>query len=180
MNVDRRQEIRNQVTQLANTQNPIFDIRNNLVYILADILAYILADALSININHKCSIVEIMKAEEYLEIYQILVISGNDDYDFVYVGPNRDKRIVLFHHDDHYDYIKSLPAFFNKDKFCFVCLHPYQNDYFHSCVKICKVCKQKNCVQKPDKSFKCEKCKILCSDKDCFLKHQEEVCKDYS
>jgi len=28
-NVDRRQDIRNQVTQLANRQNPIFDIRNN-------------------------------------------------------------------------------------------------------------------------------------------------------
>ena len=70
LNVDRRQEIRNQVTQLANTQNPFFDIRNNLVYILADILAYILADALSINISHKCSIVEI-----------------TNDFDFLYVGP---------------------------------------------------------------------------------------------
>ena len=28
-NVDRRQDIRNQVTQLANRQNPIFEIRNN-------------------------------------------------------------------------------------------------------------------------------------------------------
>ena len=138
---------------------------------------YNLADA--ININHKCSIVEIMKAEEYLDIYQIIVISGND-FDFVYVGPSKDKRIVLFHHDVHYDYIKSLPAFFNEDKFCFVCLSPYQNDLFHVCVKICKVCRQKNCVQKPDKSFKCEKCKILCSNKECLLKHQECVCKDYS
>ena len=92
---------------------------------------YILADALSIIINHKCSIHEIMKAEKYLEIYQILVISG-EDFDFVYVGPNRDKKIVLFYHDDHYDYIKSLPAFFNKEKFCFVCLHPYQKDFFHA------------------------------------------------
>ena len=59
---------------------------------------YILADALSININHKCSIHEIIKAEVYLEIYQILEISG-EDFDFVYVGPNRDKKIVLFHHN---------------------------------------------------------------------------------
>ena len=73
---------------------------------------YILANALSININHKCSIVEIMKAEEYLEIYQILVISGNDDFDFVYIGPNRDKKIVLF----------------------------YQKDYFHSCVETKELC----------------------------------------
>ena len=86
----------------------------------------------------------------------------------------------MFHHNDHFDYIKSLPAFFNKDKFCFVCLHPYQKAFFHACVKICKVCKQNNCVQKPDKSFKCEKCKILCSVKDCLLKHQEGVCKNYS
>ena len=86
---------------------------------------YILADALSININQKCSIVEIMKAEEYLKIYQILVISSDNDFDFVYVGPSKEKRIVLLHHADHYDYIKSLPAFFNKHKFCFVCLQPY-------------------------------------------------------
>ena len=140
---------------------------------------YILADALSINVNHKCSIVEIKKAEEYLEIYQLLVISG-EDFDFVYVGPPKDKKIVLFHHKDHFDYIKSLPAFFNKHNFCFLCLHTYHNDFFHACVKICKVCKQKNCVQKPDKSFKCDKCKLLCSDKDCLLKHQENVCEDYS
>ena len=30
------------------------------------------------------------------------------------------------------------------------------------------------------KSFKCEKCKVLCSNKECLLKHQEEVCKDFS
>ena len=29
LNVDRRQEIRNHVTQLSNRQNPIYDIRNN-------------------------------------------------------------------------------------------------------------------------------------------------------
>ena len=49
---------------------------------------------------------------------------------FVYCGEAKDKKIVLFHNNNHYDYIKSLPAFFNEKKFCFICFQPYQNDFF--------------------------------------------------
>ena len=85
---------------------------------------YILADALSININHKCSVVEIMKAQEYLEILKILILFTLDQIEI--------KK--LFHHNDHYDNIKSLPAFFNKDKFFLFCLFISVSKRFFSCV----------------------------------------------
>jgi hypothetical protein len=40
------------------------------------------------------------------------------------------KKIFLFYNNNHYDYIKSLPAFFNEKKFCFICFQPYQNGFF--------------------------------------------------
>jgi hypothetical protein len=39
-------------------------------------------------------------------------------------------KIFFFHHNDHYGYIKSLPAFFKEKKFCFICFKPYQIDFF--------------------------------------------------
>jgi hypothetical protein len=97
--------------------------------------------------NRKLSIDDLKRVETYLKIYQILIISADKQYDFVYVGPTQEKKIVLLHNEDHYDYIKSLPAFFNEKKFCFICLKPYSHDFYHKCIKICKLCQQKTCNQ---------------------------------
>ena len=66
--------------------------------------------------------------EDHLKDYQILVVSNENNYEFVYVGSPKIKKIVLLYSNYHLDFIKSLPAFFNEKKFCFLCLQPYQNE----------------------------------------------------
>ena len=87
------------------------------------------------------------------------------------------KKIVLLYSNFHLDFTKSLPAFFNEKKFCFLCLQPYQNDFFHKCIKICKLCERKTCISKRLKdNFKCQNCKNNCLNEICLLIHQEKIC----
>ena len=135
-----------------------------------------LAKRMKFNEHTIISLVEIKQIELHLKEYQILVVSDTDNFDFIYVGERKDKQIVLFFHDSHFDYIKSLPAFFDCDKFCFICLLPFHHDLSHECIKICKFCHQKGCGQEKNTEFICSKCKVFCSDKTCLLNHQEKVC----
>ena len=139
-----------------------------------------LAKEMNIDLNVKCSIAEIKRAEEYLKIYQMLVISSENDFEFIYAGAKKDKQIILFHHNNHFDYVRSLPAFFNDKKFCFTCLSPYHDDLSHDCIKLCKICRQKTCKKEQDSQLKCTTCKIVCSSKECLMYHQENVCKFFS
>jgi hypothetical protein len=95
----------------------------------------------------------------------------------LYCGEAKDKRIVLFHHNNHYDYIKSLPAFFNEKTFCFICFQPNQNDFFHKCSKVCKLCERKTCKEVVIK--KLNNFKNPCLNDSCLLIHQENVCPKY-
>ena len=70
-------------------------------------LAKQLANDVGINAKRTCSIDDIKKIEKYLSIYQILIVSSKNDFEFVYCGEAKDKKIVLFHNNNHYDYIKS-------------------------------------------------------------------------
>ena len=108
--------------------------------------------------------------------YQVLVVSDTNNFDFIYVGERKDKKILLFFHNSHFDYIKSLSAFFDCDKFCFICLLPYQTDLAHKCIKIFKLCHQKGCGQEKNAEFIGSKCKVFCSDKTSLFNHQEKVC----
>ena len=105
--------------------------------------------------------------------YQVLVVSDTNNFDFIYVGA-RIKKLFFFFHDSHFDYLKSLPAFFDCDKFRFICLLPYHHNLAHKCLKICKLCNQKGWKEQREKNkeFICSKCKVLCSDKTCLLNNQ--------
>jgi hypothetical protein len=47
-----------------------------------------------INANRTCSIGDIKKIERYLSIYQIIIVSSKNDFEFVYCGEAEDKKIV--------------------------------------------------------------------------------------
>jgi hypothetical protein len=120
----------------------------------------------------------IKKVEEYIKTYQILIISKDEDYQFVYVGSQKYDQIILLHKNNHYDLITSLPGFFESRKFCFKCLKPYNHDKNHSCIQICKFCKRKNCSQTHDSQFKCQNCNGKANNEMCshqIISHQEIV-----
>jgi len=64
-----------------------------------------------------------------------------------------------------------------KKKFCFVCFQPYQNDFFHKCIKICEFCEIKTCKEEVIK--KCNNCNTNCLNDLCLLIHHEKVCPKY-
>jgi len=94
-----------------------------------------LAREMKFNEHTIISLVEIKQIEQHLKEYQVLVVSDTNNFDFIYVGA-RIKKLFFFFHDSHFDYLKSLPAFFDCDKFCFICLLPYHHNLAHKCLKI--------------------------------------------
>ena len=115
----------------------IRDSRNN----LQTRKVYEIAFKLNLNVNEPLGINEIIKIEMFLENYQIIVLNGDNANEFDDVGPEKDKKIVLYLKDNHFDFIKSLPAFLDKYYFCFKCMHGYSVFENHPCNDVCKKCK---------------------------------------
>ncbi len=68
------------------------DSRNN----LQTRKAYEIALKLNLNVNEPWGLNEIKKIEMFLENYQIIVLNGDNANEFDYVGPEKDKKIVLY------------------------------------------------------------------------------------
>lgn len=145
--------------------------RNN----LQNIKAYELAFKLNININHPLGYDEISRVENYLKQYQILILNGDNANEFDYIGPVKEKKIVLYLKDNHYDFVKSLPAFFDKYYFCYKCLKGYSVYENHPCNEVCKKCKDKNCSNE-NKFVKCDFCGVLCKSNECLMNHRLKIC----
>lgn len=59
---------------------------------------------------HRCGISEIKMFQEVVSGYQINIISKDHFNGIIYSGPEAEKRIYLYHHEEHYDVITSMPA----------------------------------------------------------------------
>ena len=55
-----------------------------------------------------CGISEIKKFQAALPDYQLNVISKEHLNALIYSGPEAEKHLYLYHHDDHYDVITSM------------------------------------------------------------------------
>ena len=139
--------------------------------------AYELAFKLNININEPIGFDKIKQVELYLENYQIIILNGNNANEFDYVGPVKPKQIVLYLKDNHYDFVKSLPAFFNKSYFCFQCYKGYSVYEHHPCNEVCKKCRNRNCGMSSDNiQVKCDFRGVYCKSNNCLMTHRLKVC----
>ena len=68
--------------------------------------------------------------------------------EIMYKGVENEKKIFLLFHNNHFDVIRSLPAFYGY--YCFQCMKSYETFVNHPCYMVCKKCKCKNC------EFTCE------------------------
>ena len=136
--------------------------------------AYELAFELNMDINKPIGLEDIKTVESFLKEYQIIIFNGDNVNEIEYVGPQKDKKIILYLKDGHYDFIKSLPAFLNKKYYCFKCLKGYSNFENHPCNEVCRKCKEKNCIQIKNK--KCEFCYVICQSNECYINHRLKVC----
>ena len=74
-------------------------------------LAYDLHQKANVSIG-PCGLDEVKQFQTYLSEYQINIVSKDHQNSVLYSGPEKEKRIYLFLHDNHYDVITSMPAFF--------------------------------------------------------------------
>ena len=102
-------------------------------------MAKVLANKINFQ-EQTCTLEHIKAVERIIENYQILIVDETT-FEFVYAGAEKTKRIIMLLHDNHYDLITSLPAFFGKRKFCFKCLKAYNNFDNHPCNEVCIKCK---------------------------------------
>ncbi|XP_033117224.1 uncharacterized protein LOC117117125 [Anneissia japonica] len=79
-----------------------------------------------------CGISELKRFQGVLPEYQIIVISRDNLHSVIFSGEHREKQIYLYHHDNHYDLITKLTAFFEVKYFCNLCFKGYNNKFYHN------------------------------------------------
>ena len=87
-----------------------------------------------------CGIEQAKLFQAYLVEYQINIVSKEYNDNIIYNGPEKDKKIYLYMHDNHYDVITKMPGFFARSYYCHTCKKAYSNYEEHLCPNECKCC----------------------------------------
>ena len=87
-----------------------------------------------------CGIEQAKLFQAYLMEYQINIVSKEYNNNIIYAGPEKDKRIYLCMHDNHYDVITKMPGFFRHHYYCHTCKKAYEHHEEHLCPNKCKCC----------------------------------------
>ena len=80
-----------------------------------------------------CGIEEAKQFQTYLAEYQINIVSKEYNNKIIYSGPEKDKKIYLYMHNNHYDVITKMPGFFARAYYCQECKKAYNNWETHLC-----------------------------------------------
>jgi hypothetical protein len=120
----------------------------------------------------KCGLNEIKLFQETMADYQINVISKEYFNGIIYSGPEKEKRLYIYHHDDHYDVITSMPAFLSKSYFCVKCKTGYDHVARHKCNNPCDLCHHVYADEIESWTY-CKDCNRKFKNKTCFVKHKE-------
>ena len=116
------------------------------------------------------------KFQDVLSGCQILVVSKDHFNGIIYSGPEAQKKIHLYFHDNPYDVITSMPAFLSRNYYCTKCNTGYDHKEHHKCDKVCHACRK---VHEP--SFKnwieCDKCHRFFRGQQCFDLHKRTTVK---
>ena len=71
-------------------------------------MALSIANTLNLNINDNIGIIELSRIEKHIENYQIIVFNNELMNEIMYKGVEKEKKIHLFFHNNHFDVIRSL------------------------------------------------------------------------
>ena len=74
-----------------------------------------------------CGIEQAKQFQAYLSEYQISIVSKEYGDKIIYTGPEKDKRIYLYMHNNHYDVITKMPGFFARSYYCHTCKKAYEH-----------------------------------------------------
>ena len=124
-------------------------------------------------------IADIVKIEQVIENYQIRVIHVDEEYKQIqYGGDEKSKKINLVYYENHFEMIKSLPAFYNMKSFCEICWTPYNCSFAkHKCNVVCKSCESRHCYESErQENVICQDCHVRCHNDTCLTNHKSK-CK---
>ena len=90
----------------------------------------------------------------------------------IYSGPEAHKHIYLYHSDDHYDVITSMPAFLARKQYCHQCKKGFDKITDHPCGDLCELCHTQGC---PIVEWvHCKDCHRYYKSRECFDRHKNE------
>ena len=118
-----------------------------------------------------CGLDEVKQFQTYLTNYQINIVSKDHQNAHIYSGPDQEKRIYLYLHNNHYDVITKMPGFLARKMYCHFCKKAYDHGEDHLCSSICKCCRFPDC---PVGSWiHCNDCNRYFKSQTCFDRHKE-------
>ena len=118
-----------------------------------------------------CGIEQAKLFQAYLVEYQINIGSKEYNDNIIYNGPEKDKKIYLHMHDNHYDVITKMPGFFARSYYCHTCKKAYSNYEEHLCPNECKCCGFSPIC--PEESWRtCKDCHRQFKSQRCYDQHK--------
>lgn len=72
----------------------------------------------------QCNLDDVKTFQLVLPGYQIHIVSKESFNVIVYQGPEAEKKIYLYHHDNHNDVITTMSGFLDRSYFCQKCQKP--------------------------------------------------------
>lgn len=127
----------------------------------------------------QCGIKEIEKFQAVLPGYQIHVISQEHFNAIIYKGPEVEKKIYLYVHDNHYDIITSMSAFLSRVYYCTKCNTGYDHKEEHRCNNVCHACRKVH-DEAETEWIHCEECNRFFRGPECFALHVKVTAKGIS
>ena len=128
----------------------------------------------------ECGISEIKHFQDVLPGYQINVVSREHFNAIIYSGPESEKKIYLYLHDDHYDVITSMAAFLTKSYYCTQCQKGYDQREKHKCNDVCHRCRKIHEDETDARWRFCEACNRYFKGELCFQMHLNQTKKGNS
>ena len=121
-----------------------------------------------------CGIEEAKQFQAYLTDYQISIVSKEYRNKIIYTGPEKEKekKVYLYMHNNHYDVITTMPGFFARSYYCHTCNKAYNNQEDHQCPNACKCCGFPS--ECPEVSWQtCDDCHRLFKSQQCYGQHKQ-------
>ena len=119
-----------------------------------------------------CGIDQTKQFQAYLTDYQINIVSKEYNNNIIYSGLEKDKKIYLYMHDNHYDVITRMPGFLARSYYRHTCNKAYDHHEDHVCPNECKCCGFSPIC--PEESWlTCNDCHRQFKSQRCYDQHKQ-------
>ena len=119
-----------------------------------------------------CRIEQAKQFQAYLAEYQINIVSKEYSYNVIYSGPEKDKKIYLYMHDNYYDVITRMPGFLAHSYYCHMCKNACDHHEDDLCPNECKCCGFSPIC--PEESWRtCQDCHRQFKSQRCYDQHKQ-------